>query len=303
MNIAEILEEQASTRPNAPAIVDVPEGRERTLTFAQLIDKAWQAAVLLHSRGLAPGDGVLIFHRMSAELYIFLLALFRLGAVALFMDPSVGRAHIEHCCHVFPPKAFFGSARAHLLRLLSAEIRRVPLYFGSSWVPGSVDVFSRGSRNGNKPLAALDDEAPALVTFTSGTTGAPKAAVRTHGFLRAQHKAIEESLHPTPGAVDLTTLPIFVLANLASGVTCVVPDADMRKPREGEIGDRLQATADPQARGQRIAPRHEAAGKAADQRCREPNAFDDRCVVVAGEAEVNHERRGHCAGKRVGELE
>jgi acyl-CoA synthetase (AMP-forming)/AMP-acid ligase II len=230
MNIAEMLEEQASTRPNAPAIVDVPEGRERTLTFAQLIDKAWQAAVLLHSRGLAPGDGVLIFHRMSAELYIFLLALFRLGAVALFMDPSVGRAHIEHCCHVFPPKAFFGSARAHLLRLLSAEIRRVPLYFGSSWVPGSVDIFSRGSRNGNKPLAALDDEAPALVTFTSGTTGAPKAAVRTHGFLRAQHKAIEESLHPTPGAVDLTTLPIFVLPNLASGVTCVVPDADMRKP-------------------------------------------------------------------------
>ena len=230
MNIAEIFERRAKTRPDAPAIVDVLRGRERTLTFAQLIDNAAQVAALLHSRGLQPGEGVLIFHPMSAELYIFLLALFQLGAVGLFIDPAVGRAHIERCCELFPPRAFFGSARAHLLRLLSPEIRRIPLQFASSWVPGSVDIFSRCSRNGNNPAAAIDNNSPALVTFTSGTTGTPKAAVRTHGFLHAQHKAIEESLRPSPGAVDLTTLPIFVLANLASGITCVLPDTDIRKP-------------------------------------------------------------------------
>ena len=230
MNIAQIFEQQASTRRDAPAIVDVLHGRERTLTFAQLTNKAAQVTALLHSQGFRAGDGVLIFHRMSAELYIFILALFRLGAVGVFVDPSVGRAHIERCCQLFPPKAFFGSARAHFLRLLSRQIRHVPLQFSSSWVPGSVDIFSRWSRNGTKPVEAIDDDSPALVTFTSGSTGAPKAAVRTHGFLRAQHKAMEESLRPTPGAVDLTTLPIFVLANLASGVTCVLPDADLRNP-------------------------------------------------------------------------
>jgi olefin beta-lactone synthetase len=229
MNIAEIFEQQACARPDARAIVDTLHGRQRTLTFGQLIDKAAQLAAVLHSQGLSTGDGVLIFHRMSAELYIFLLALFRLGAVGLFIDPSAGRAHIERCCRMFPPKAFFGSVRAHFLRLLSPEIRRVRLYFASSYVPGAVDIFSRRARNG-KPVSAADDDSPALVSFTSGTTGTPKAAVRTHGFLRAQHKAIEQSRHPTPGTVDLTTLPIFALANLASGVTCVLPDADMRKP-------------------------------------------------------------------------
>lgn len=230
MNIAEKFEEQARKRPNAPAIVDVVHGRERTLTFQELNDKAAQVAALLDSQGVEPGNGVVIFHRMAAELYILLIALFRLGAVGLFMDPSAGRVHIERSCRMFPPKAFFGSARAHLLRVLSPEIRRVPLYFASSWVPGSVDIFSQCSRNGNKPVAMVDDDSPALVTFTSGSTGAPKAAVRTHAFLRAQHKAIEQSLRPTAGAVDLTTLPIFVLANLASGVSCVLPDVDMRNP-------------------------------------------------------------------------
>jgi acyl-CoA synthetase (AMP-forming)/AMP-acid ligase II len=230
MNIAELFERQARTRPNAGAILDVLRGRERTLTFAELMNKAAEVASLLHSQGLQAGDGVVIFHRMSPELYIFLLALFRLGAVGLFMDPSAGREHIERCCRMFPPKAFFGSPRAHILRLLSPEIRRLSLYFASSWVPGSVDIFSRGSRNGNNAAAGIDEQSAALVTFTSGSTGAPKPAVRTHGFLRAQHKAIEETLHPTPGAVDLTTLPIFVLANLASGVTCLLPDADMRHP-------------------------------------------------------------------------
>jgi len=230
MNIAEIFEQKARARPNAAAIVDVLHGRERTLTFGGLNDKAAHVAALLQSQGVEPGNGVVIFHRMAAELYIFLLALFRLGAVGLFMDPSAGRAHIERCCRMFPPRAFFGSARAHFLRLLSPEIRRVPLYFANSWLPGSVDIFSRRCRNGNKTIAETEGDSPALVTFTSGTTGAPKAAVRTHGLLLAQHKAIEQTRHPIPDTVDLATLPIFVLANLASGVTSVIPDADIRKP-------------------------------------------------------------------------
>jgi acyl-CoA synthetase (AMP-forming)/AMP-acid ligase II len=66
--------------------------------------------------------------------------------------------------------------------------------------------------------------------LTSGSTGEPKAAVRTHGFLIAQHAALVESLELEPGEVDLCTLPIVLLANLASGVTSVIPDADLRSP-------------------------------------------------------------------------
>ena len=54
--------------------------------------------------------------------------------------------------------------------------------------------------------------------------------MRSHGFLIAQHQALVESLALKPREVDLTTLPIFVLANLASGVTSIIPDANLKVP-------------------------------------------------------------------------
>ena len=55
---------------------------------------------------------------MSADLYVALLAIFRLGMVALILDPSAGRDHTERCCALYPPQALIASTRAHLLRLL-----------------------------------------------------------------------------------------------------------------------------------------------------------------------------------------
>ena len=80
----------------------------------------------------------------------------------------------------------------------------------------------------------VPDDEPALVTFTSGSTGVPKAAVRTHGFLMAQHRALEKALEFAEGETDLITLPVFVLANLASGLTSVLADTDLRAPGKAD---------------------------------------------------------------------
>src|SRR5208282_3075209 len=106
----------------------------------------------------------------------------------------------------------------------------------SNWFPGARRLDLRTNASSSREIAPLAAEAPALVTFTSGSTGRPKAAMRTHGFLLAQHRALEASLALQPGTRDLTTLPIFVLGNLASGVTSVLPDADLRSP--GKIAPR-----------------------------------------------------------------
>ncbi len=230
MNVADLIEQQARARPEAPAIVDVRGRRERVLAFGELIERATHLAATLHSHGIEAGDGVLILHPMSAELYVFIIALFRLGATGLFLDPAAGREHLEYGCRIFPPKAFFGSARAHLLRLISPAIRRIPLRYSTSWMPGCFDISSARSGVKRADVARADDDSPALITFTSGSTGAPKAAARSHRFLLAQYQAVKRGMRLTPGAVDLTTLPIFAVANLASGVTSVLPNVDMRKP-------------------------------------------------------------------------
>src|SRR5207245_4212623 len=90
-------------------------------------------------------------------------------------------------------------------------------------------------RRPGRPLAAgsaveVPGDAPALITFTTGSTGRPKAAARSHAFLWAQHQALAGYLGLTEADIDLPTLPIFVLNNLALGVTSVLPDFDARRP-------------------------------------------------------------------------
>ncbi|MBI3747252.1 MAG: AMP-binding protein [Chloroflexi bacterium] len=66
-------------------------------------------------------------------------------------------------------------------------------------------------------------DAPALVSWTTGTTGRPHAVVRTHGVLAAQHAAIQRLRVPRTGDVDLVGLPAMALHDLACGVPMVMP--------------------------------------------------------------------------------
>ncbi len=231
MNICDILLAHAATCPESPAIIEAQGDHSRTLTYADLERASARAAALLYRTGLREGDGVLALLPMSAELYIGLAAIFRLGLVAMFPDPSAGKAHIEFCCALHPPKAMIATSRAHLLRILSPAIQQIPLKFSVGLpVPGATS-WSRADRlDPFEQIHPSRSDTPALLTFTSGSTGRPKAAVRTHGFLLAQHRVLELSLGLKPGEVDLTALPMFVLANLASGVTSLIPDVDLRHP-------------------------------------------------------------------------
>jgi olefin beta-lactone synthetase len=236
MNIAEILLQRAEELGDNAAIIDVHRNRNRSYSFRELDVATASVAGQLQRANLKPGDGILLLHPVAAELYLVLVALFRLGCVAIFLDPSAGRAHIERCCAIFPPKAYFGSQRAQLWRWVIPYLRHLPTAFCPTWFPGAQRLNLATTAKPMRQIVSLSDEAPALVTFTSGSTGQPKVALRTHGFLLAQHRALAASLELQPGTRDLTTLPIFVLANLASGVTSVLPDADLRSP--GKIAPR-----------------------------------------------------------------
>ncbi|HEX2099922.1 MAG TPA: AMP-binding protein [Candidatus Synoicihabitans sp.] len=236
MTLGDLLTDHARRRPQAVALIDERAGHPtRTLTYAQLEDEVAGAAAWLAAQGLRRGSAVLTFVPMSADLYVALLALFRLGAVALFLDPSAGREHLERCCARWTPDALLAIPKAHLLRLRSSALRRIPLklHTGRGWIPGA-----RRWLSGGKPAIAAANvagpEDPALVTFTSGSTGVPKGAVRTQAFLLAQFHALAPNITLEPGEVDLATLPVFTLANLAAGVTTVIPAVDLKRPGEVE---------------------------------------------------------------------
>jgi acyl-CoA synthetase (AMP-forming)/AMP-acid ligase II len=228
MNIADVLRDRARDRPAAPAIIDTFHGERRVTSFADLERLADRGASSLLRAGIKPGDSILLFQPMSVELYAALIAVFRAGGVAMFLDPSAGLSHITRCSEMNPPAALIASPKAHLLRFVSAAIRRIPRKFSIGMpLPGAA-AFP-GAEGDSLPQVTSE---AALITFTSGSTGLPKAAVRTHDFLMTQHRVLEETLGLAEGAIDMATLPIFVLANLASGVTSVIPSGDLRRPGE-----------------------------------------------------------------------
>lgn len=225
--IPEILRENATRWPDRAALIATRGGRDIALTFAQLEQAADGFAGRLVQRGIGRGDPVLVFVPMSLELYVALLGLFRIGATAVFLDPSSGLPHINACCERLPPAGLVSVWPLRWLRPFVRGLRRIPRVFSPPGTDGvSPPVL---------PDLPLADDA-ALITFTSGSTGVPKAGVRSHRFLIAQHEALKNAISLEPGERDLTTLPVFVLANLASGVTSILPDAKISQPGSVNAG-------------------------------------------------------------------
>ena len=282
MNIVELLAEKSSEHGGRIALTACWKRGATGKSVRGLEGESAKFAAKLRQTGLQSGDAILVFYPMSVELYVALLAIFQLGLVAVFIDPSAGKEHIDRCCELHPPQALIASPKAHLLRFVSPALRRIPHKFvigfptpgakllkrkwpeRARWMfPNSQKIWltirqdymirlapknqaqairwaakanakhkaKYGLLPGEKAdIVAVEDSHPALITFTSGSTGQPKAVLRTHGFLQAQHRVLEKSLSLTAGEIDLTTLPIFVIANLASGVQSVIPSVDLRFP-------------------------------------------------------------------------
>jgi acyl-CoA synthetase (AMP-forming)/AMP-acid ligase II len=225
-NIIEIFRRNAALLPAKAAIIEGGRG----VSYEALHRDVERVATLLRERGVRKEDAVLIFVPMSIELYTLLLATFHCGATAVFIDAWAGRARIDAACRMLPIRAFVGVPKAHLLRLVSREIRRIPVKLFANlaaWHPRS-----------SVPIdpAVVDPDDAALVTFTTGSTGAPKAARRSHRFLMAQHAALVASLDSGADEIDMPLLPIFPLSNLASGATTVLPPVDPRSVEKFDPG-------------------------------------------------------------------
>lgn len=223
-NIAARLIARAAMHPERAAIIEYRGGRATRVSFAQLAERVATVGASLRGYGVGRGDRVLILVPMSAELYAVLLGVLHAGATAVFVDAWADRKRLDNAVRAAAPKAFVGSWKAQLLRIVSPALRGVAHHF----VAGARGL--RSASPGATTHAEPDD--PALITFTTGSTGAPKAAVRTHAFLWAQHEALAAHLGLRDDDIDMPTLPIFVLNNLALGVPSVIPDFDPRRPAE-----------------------------------------------------------------------
>ena len=235
-NVLSVLHEVARRVPDRPALI-LESG---SITFGGLRDRIGRAAAGLRRLGLGPGDRAIVMIPMSIDLYVAMLALLEIGAVAVFVDPWIGRRQIASFAAFAEPRAWIGIAKSHLLRLLDARLRGIPVAITAGrrlgpWpAPLSLAELEREQGDGTIHPAATDD--PALITFTTGSSGEPKGTNRTHGFLLAQRAALAAEFPAQEGDVEMTMFPVFALNNLAAGVPSVVPPMDFRRVDRVDAG-------------------------------------------------------------------
>lgn len=192
--------------------------RDGTATsFTALQARVQTLAAGFRQRGVKQGDRALIAMPVGPDLYATLAALWTLGATAVLPEPAMGLRGLRAALRAAPVQAFCASGPYRLLRLI------LPGLWGARLLTPADAVQT----DSIEPLCRPDDIA--LISFTSGSTGAPKAIPRSHAFLMAQRDAVAPLLHSDAPQIDLVAFPVFVLVNLAAGRTSLLPDWPLDK--------------------------------------------------------------------------
>jgi long-chain acyl-CoA synthetase len=185
VNLAGILDDAFSTHPERNALV----GESGTVTYAELERQARVAAAALHRRGIVQGDRVAVMLPNGPAFLAAALGALRLGAIVVPLNALLAPPEVEGRLEASGPRAFV----EHEEELA-------------------------GDAQPAADLVERDDADPAVILFTSGTSGKPKGAILTHGSLHAAARNAADALELGPRDVVLGAAPFSHVLGLSTGV-------------------------------------------------------------------------------------
>jgi acetyl-CoA synthetase len=188
--------EVADRQPaSAPAIL-VTDGREitRTVTFGELQESSNRLANALAGLGVEPGDRVAIMLSQRTETAIAHIAAYKLGAIAVPLSTAFGPDALEVRLRGSEPRALLAE-RSSLERARELGFDGVAID-----VDRELDTLLAAA-SPDFAAAPTTPDTPALLVFTSGTTGAPKGALHGHRVLAGHLPGFElsQDFYPQPG--------------------------------------------------------------------------------------------------------
>lgn len=226
------VEKAALMHPNRTALV-TPEGRA---SYRKLALSTRAAARLLEELGIGAGDRFSILMHNDRRFVELLLAAGRVGAVAVPLNWRLTVRELEHPLADSGSSLLFAGtehreAAEELARRRGVHIVPVPEEYDAK-LGTHLKALNVSPTGFAEPMHALPgDDDPALIVYTSGTTGTPKGAVLTHTnlFWNAINDVLALGL--TWRDTTLTLLPLmhvggiglFTLPTLLVGGTVVLP--------------------------------------------------------------------------------
>ena len=204
MNLARIIEPHPDA---APALIS----GDRTIPYGELRRRVAGLRGGLAARGVAAGDRVVLALENDWPFVVAYLAVLGAGAVAVPVDPTMPAPALAAELSVVEPKALIVGPAASTVAGELAEAP--PVVIRAPGASGPAGAASLEELMAAEPAPVVERERGdlAVLVFTAGTAGSPKAAMLTHGNLRSNLDQVQH--HPgrtvLAGDVGYGVLPLF----------------------------------------------------------------------------------------------
>ncbi|HEV7210857.1 MAG TPA: acetate--CoA ligase [Blastococcus sp.] len=222
------------------------DGSTRSHSYGELAELSARFAGVLDGLGVGRGEHVFSLLGRGPDLYVAVLGTLRHGAVfcplfsAFGPEPVRQRLFRGHGRVLLTTRAYYRKKVAPVRDGLPELAHVLLVDADGSPEPGTLDLAALlAGATPETEVAATGPEDPALLHFTSGTTGAPKGAMHVHEAVVAHYATglYALDLHPDdvywctadPGWVTGTSYGI--IAPLVHGVTAVVDEEEMDADR------------------------------------------------------------------------
>ncbi|HEU4997108.1 MAG TPA: AMP-binding protein [Gemmatimonadaceae bacterium] len=193
-------------------------GALRTSTFGQVEARANRMAHELSARGLSKGDRLCVHLPNSVAFIDLFLACVRLGVVFVPMNVLYKERELKHIIGDSDPRAVVTSTGSDAV-------------YPENVVRWEVETLTEnaGTRPTSRVLVPSNGDAPAMIVYTSGTTGTAKGAVLSHNNLAANGISLTTCWRITEADRYLAVLPLFHVHGLGNGIhTWLISGCRMR---------------------------------------------------------------------------
>ena len=206
--LGEVLRWHADADPDRVHVwLREDEGREQAITYGALLANATAIAAGLHARGIAPGDRVALLLRTEPAFFDAFAGVLLAGAVPVPIYPPFRADRIEEYCR--RESGILRNAEPRVL-ICFPEVARVAGLLRAH-VPAieAVTTAAELARPDEPPAFVGHGDDPALIQYTSGSTGEPKGVLLSHANLLANIRAIGAALRVRPDDVAVSWLPLY----------------------------------------------------------------------------------------------